>query len=146
MLGYDPQLDPDAVDDVITNPDSFYPDVEIGLFLKDYPNAQGLELKTIKRKCKLALGEVNTKLAVWQAGQTVAVLFDAKEPYYLESVYAQTFAYLLPQVSVDPTRKEARQYDENLEKSIQSFENLSTKMINRIKGVGNERTVSCFLL
>ena len=134
---------PDLVNQVVENPDIFYPDLNVEDWQEPY-RVPGTAPKTLERQLLLAMGNCNAALADWKAaliktavdaGQTPpAVIPDDLETDYEEAVYARAMALLIPLLPGIVTDERAREQIVELGQTPATFYARSDVYLRAVRG------------
>lgn len=131
------------IDQAISNPDAFYPDVNIQDFQEAY-RIPGDAPTTLERQLNLALLDCNAKLADWKAaliqaaiddGTTVPTVLPTENATdYEEAVFARAFALLIPLLPSVVMDERARDAIEEMGRDPVTFTSRSDSRLARITG------------
>ena len=131
MLSYTPGW---STNETVDNPDAFFPALELKTLGEAYPMTQGLGLDTIRHLTQLAALECNRLLTAFQ-NRLVSNSLDfpvSKGLLYQEAVFSRLMVLALPLLAVDPSKSEARHYEEGALRKEALFKKRSLKMLAEI--------------
>lgn len=124
------------IDQVVANPDGFYPDINLGTWQERY-RVPGTAPQTLQSRLVLAMRTCNERLADWRAEQEadgVTELPAARVEFYTEAVMAYAFALLIPLLPGVVTDERARAEMEQLDQRPGAHFAAATHWLARVRG------------
>lgn len=92
------QPDPIVIDDLIINYDTFYPDISIAKYRREYRNDDTVTDERLKESIETALIFINDALKKWRtANPELLALSDIQQQLYGRAVYHRTKQYVIKQ-------------------------------------------------
>jgi len=126
---------PDLLDEPVVNPDPFYPDFNVKDWQETY-RVPGTAPVTLAFQLSLAIRQCNRALESWKNAQidlgTVELAAEHRD-YYIDAVYAQATALLIPLLPSLITDERAREHIELLQQRPEAFARRSDTMLNLIR-------------
>lgn len=130
---------PGKIEGIIANSDSYFPDLDIGIFQKVYRLPAEYSSELLEAELITAMLEVNQDLAsartTWQAAGESA-LTKIKQALYFKAVYNRAKAILLQQFATVASRPAANNTGKEAPERYRAFLKLSENAIRQLQGRG----------
>ena len=131
------QPDPIVIDDLIINYDTFYPDISIAKYRREYRNDDTVTDERLKENIETALIFINDGLKKWRKDNPeLLALSDIQQQLYGRAVYHRTKILTIEQYMDIDTTKSGADKSEQMQPRIRHEQQREREVIRLLTGRG----------